>query len=178
MHDSCTKFFRSTCVPMWLIWIQRGIENKECYWLCPRCTQNTRIYTILGFYRVEPYIQFWVFVLLCTRVDECALVCVRLPWGAPQDALYWPTTLCYKPVSIYSSHLQHGKLIWTVLIYLDCLSLHGNLSSCLRRTCKVGRMSDRPDPHAGDGWDPVWGDPWVRISLTMRSNWSCDPTFL
>jgi hypothetical protein len=36
-------------------------------------------------------------------------VCPR--GGVPQAALYWPTTLGYKSVSIYPSRLQHGKLI-------------------------------------------------------------------
>jgi hypothetical protein len=51
------------------------------------------------------------------------------PRSAPQAALYWPTTLDYKSVSIYPSRLQYGRLIRTALNCLECLDLHSKLSS-------------------------------------------------
>jgi hypothetical protein len=83
------------------------------------------------------------------------------PRRAPQAALYCPVTLGYKSVSIYSSRLQRGKLIWAGL---SCLVLHAvfmSLGPHVRSGRAHGQVvgsSGRSGPPVGDGWDPGrWG---------------------
>jgi hypothetical protein len=94
------------------------------------------------------------------------------PRRAPQAALYWPTTLDYKSVSIYSSRLQCGKLI---RVGLSCLVLQvvfmssGPHVRSGRAHGQVGGSSGRSGPLDRDLWDPGrWGPMGTHVSQPLH----------